>query len=127
MYYLIVWLKIKGGKIMRNYVLVLMFSIILMSFAIIAHAYEPVNNDLPVYSSSGFEIEKFELNYRGNIYKFALSTLDTSEFIVELGCRLDTGKVDIVFTLDSSGSMGDDIAQVRAALDGLAARLHSLN
>ncbi|RKZ33226.1 hypothetical protein DRQ27_00650, partial [bacterium] len=112
---------------MRNYVLVLMFSIILMGFAIIAHADEPVNNDLPVYSSSGFEIEKFELNYRGNVYKFALSTLDASEFIVELGCRLDTGKVDIVFTLDSSGSMGDDIAQVRAALDGLAARLHALN
>jgi len=112
---------------MRNYVLVLMFSIILMGFAVIAHADEPVNNDLPVYSSSGFEIEKFELNYRGNVYKFAISSLDTTEFIVELGCRLDTGKVDIVFTLDSSGSMGDDIAQVRAALDGLAARLHALN
>ena len=42
---------------MRNYVLVLMFSMILMGFAVIAHADEPVNNDLPVYSSSGFEIE----------------------------------------------------------------------
>jgi hypothetical protein len=40
-----------------------------------------------------------------------------------LTCRLDTGAVDIVFVIDSSGSMSGTITNVRAAIGGLISAL----
>ncbi|HHS51012.1 MAG TPA: hypothetical protein ENN07_07855 [candidate division Zixibacteria bacterium] len=45
----------------------------------------------------------------------------------EVFCRLDTGGVDIVFIIDSTGSMGSHIAGVRANIDGLISALEDEN
>ncbi|HHS50091.1 MAG TPA: hypothetical protein ENN07_03140, partial [candidate division Zixibacteria bacterium] len=43
----------------------------------------------------------------------------------EVFCRLDTGAVDIVFAIDSTGSMGGTIAGVRANIAGFVAALNA--
>ncbi|MGC9316258.1 MAG: hypothetical protein ACP5G4_11630, partial [bacterium] len=50
-----------------------------------------------------------------------MSPMDGLEWTVT--CRLDTGAVDIVFVIDSSGSMGGTISNVRAAIGGLITAL----
>ena len=73
-------------------------SVLFLAFFISATMFTPLGSTQSVnrpHSSSGFTISDFSINYRGNVYKFVISPLDSMEFIVELGCRLDTGKVDI--------------------------------
>jgi len=105
-------------------------SVLFLAFFVSVAMFTPLGSSQGInrpHSNSGFTIYDFSINYRGNVYKFVISPLDPMEFMIELGCRLDTGKVDIVFCIDTTGSMYDDIARVRAALDGFAARLHTLN
>jgi len=52
----------------------------------------------------------------------SFSPLD-GEFSWLVTCRLDTGAVDIVMVFDTSGSMGGQIAGVRAAIGGFVADL----
>jgi len=61
--------------------------------------------------------EKFSLEAYSDIYY--------GEFGWEVHCRLDTGAVDIVFVIDSSGSMGGTISNVRAAVGGLITALNA--
>ncbi len=58
---------------------------------------------------------------------FTLETMDILEgdFLLNMGCRMDTGAVDIVFAIDSTGSMGGELADVRATIGDFAAAMEA--
>jgi len=77
-------------------------------------------------TNSPLTITQLYLNDGGRAIPFSRAMYDTTLFIPEFSCRLDSVKVDLVFVVDTTGSMSDDIANVRAAMDGLSARLDAL-
>lgn len=66
----------------------------------------------PEASLRGYDTNPFESTME------SMSPMD-GEFSWLVTCRLDTGAVDIVFCIDSSGSMGGTISDVRSAIGGL--------
>ena len=73
---------------------------------------------LPVdqLSQNGFKVTDMSFIYRGVRYPMK-RTLD-GEFAIDLGCRIDTGAVDIVFVVDNTGSMSGTISGVRSNING---------
>ncbi|MFP4458829.1 MAG: gliding motility-associated C-terminal domain-containing protein [Candidatus Zixiibacteriota bacterium] len=68
-----------------------------------------------------FLVKELDMNVRGIPEPFEM--LDAMEYTTELGCRLDTGAVDIVWSLDTSGSMGGEISGVRSAIGSFISEL----
>lgn len=64
------------------------------------------------------------VGYDENPFAESMSTMSPMDGLDwTVTCRLDTGAVDIVFVIDSSGSMGGTISNVRAAVGGLISAL----
>ncbi len=71
-------------------------------------------------ASAEFIVRK--LTVKDGTHKWNLETLDILEgdFSMNMGCRMDTGAVDVVFAIDSTGSMGSQIAGVRSTISAFA-------
>ena len=96
----------------------LLYLMVLVTVSLSVHA-------LPVeqLSQNGFKINNMSLIYRGVRYPMKQTT--DGEFAIDLGCRIDTGAVDIVFIVDNTGSMGGTIAGVRSNINGFISELDS--
>ncbi len=66
-------------------------------------------------------VKEFRMNVHGAEWDF--DVLDVMDYTTDLGCRLDTGAVDIVWALDTTGSMGGTIASVRATIGSFISEL----
>ncbi|MFP4458209.1 MAG: gliding motility-associated C-terminal domain-containing protein [Candidatus Zixiibacteriota bacterium] len=76
-----------------------------------------------LYSSEkpAYIVDEMRFNAHGAEWDFDM--LSPMEYTTDLGCRLDTGAVDIVFCFDTSGSMGSEIADVRSSITGFVTEL----
>ncbi|RKZ28030.1 hypothetical protein DRQ26_01965, partial [bacterium] len=59
--------------------------------------------------------------YRG--VRYLMKNVLSDEFEMTIDCRTDTGAVDIVFVIDSTGSMAEAIDNVKANIDAFASEL----
>ncbi|RKZ29898.1 hypothetical protein DRQ36_07275 [bacterium] len=111
---------------MKRLALFFGFIIIALSLSVLfAKGLEIVDVD---FSRIGVKIphgvpDDIRLREGGDSYPFDMMSPLDGEFGWVVHCRLDTGAVDIVFCIDSTGSMGGEIAQVRSSISGLISAL----
>jgi len=93
----------------------------LTGFITISKASEGSNTQ----ANNPLTIAQLYLNDGGRAIPFSRAMYDTTLFIADFGCRLDSGKVDLVIVLDTSGSMSTKMSSVKSALDGACASFHA--
>jgi len=98
---------------MRFFVIFFVAILFILSFA---ETLPPGN-----FSQNGFSFTDVSFIYRG--VRYPMKRVTDGEFEIELGCRVDTGAVDIAFVIDNTGSMSGTIADVRSNINGLATEL----
>ncbi len=76
---------------------------------------------LSAKDNPSYPVESMGLNIKGVNWEF--SPLSEFDYTTDLGCRLDTGAVDIAFCFDTSGSMWGEIYDVRANISGFVSEL----
>ena len=81
----------------------------------------PTPQDL--LSQNGIQVNNAYFRYRG--VRYEMKEMLDGEFTIDLGCRIDTGAVDIVFVIDNTGSMGSTISGVRSNINGFISNLDS--
>ncbi|MCK5833402.1 hypothetical protein KAH81_07010, partial [bacterium] len=110
---------------MKRVLFVLLYLVALLNLGI-AKPLEINNLDV---NRVGVELPAIDPNalflHEENLKLDGFSELFTGELGWEVHCRLDTGAVDIVFCIDSSGSMSSTISSVRASIGGLISSLES--
>ena len=74
-------------------------------------------------ANPSYPVEAMGINIKGVNWEF--SPLSTFEYTTDLGCRLDTGAVDIAFCFDTTGSMWGEIYDVRANITGFVSELNA--
>ncbi len=107
------------------------FSIIILIFIVILSFGSPLEINNFEYRRRGVAIEPgipSDVSLHGydeNPFRSAAESFSPmdGEFSWLVTCRLDTGAVDIVFCIDSSGSMYSTISDVRSAIGGLISSL----
>ncbi len=101
---------------MKNFAFSFFIVTLVLSFSWI-HAQRNNLHIIPVNSIADFKSEIFE---------FLEATDDSGALDIELGCRTDSGKVDIAFVLDISNSMDSVMLRIVEDIDVIATVLHFL-
>lgn len=99
-------------------------AILIATILIISLAYADGRNPL--------EVGYMHFTHNGRVYapleafpNNALDYSDSYDYTFEVSCHFDTGGVDVGFAIDSSGSMGSTLAEVRATISSFAEGLDS--
>ncbi len=74
-------------------------------------------------SGKGYQVENLSIDLHGISYDF--SPMSAFDYGVELGCRLDTGAVDVCMVFDTTGSMYGTITNVRATIGAFITELET--
>ena len=83
----------------------------------------PISAARDVLSQNDFPVNDAYFLYRG--VRYDMKEVMDGEFEIDLGCRIDTGAVDIVFIIDNTGSMGSTISGVRSNINNFITQLDS--